>query len=338
MADEKNKMLIESYKLTTVRDSIGIYGQRLILRLVQMANNIGYVEGVDMEGGPDLRQVQRNLFGEATFTFPLSDLMGTSEEYTAVKRSVRRLMQQVIEYEDGDRWIAFPFLSRVEFDRQHGAKVQVQPELYQALLDFTKGFRRFELQAALKMKSTYSLRLYQLMAGQEDPLTYTIEELRLMLARPEDGKKAPYSKPSDFVKYVLDPAKAELDECSPYSFRYELNRARTGKGGRPAIVSVTLYPIHQVRFEDPDLHPASHSLFLSGLTMGQKNILMHKFEFSKKMLQNNLPLFETAAKSIDLTAWLDSMARRVSRQRPKNPQGYVVRALQMELEAQGIEY
>ena len=338
MAEEKNKMLIESYKLTTVRDSIGIYGQRLILRLVQMANNAGYIEGVNMDGGPDLRGVQRNLFGEATFTFPLSDLMGSSEEYSAVKRSVRRLMQQVIEYEDGDRWIAFPFLSRVEFDRQRGAKVQVQPELYQALLDFTKGFRRFELQAALKMKSTYSLRLYQLMAGQEDPLTYSIEELRLMLVRPEDGKTAPYTRPRDFARRVLDPAKAELDECSPYSFRYELNEAHTGKGGRPAIVSVTLYPIHQVRFEDPELHPASHSLFLSGLSMGQKNILMHKFEFSKKMLQNNLPLFETAAKNIDLTAWLDTMARRVSRQRPKNPQGYVVRALQMELEAQGIEY
>lgn len=338
MADEKNKILIESYKLTTVRDSIGIYGQRLILRLVQMANNAGYVEGVSMDGGPDLRGVQRNLFGEATFTFPLSDLMSSSEEYSAVKRSVRRLMQQVIEYEDGDRWIAFPFLSRVEFDRQHGAKVQVQPELYQALLDFTKGFRRFELQAALKMKSTYSLRLYQLMAGQEDPLTYSIEELRLMLVRPEEGQPVKYPRPRDFAKYVLDPAKAELDECSPYSFRYELNESRTGKGGRPAITSVTLYPIHQVRFEDPTLHTASHSMFLSGLSQGQKNILMHKFQFSRKMLQNNLPLFETAAKNLDLTAWLDTMARRVAKQRPKNPQGYVVRALQMELEAMGIDY
>ena len=46
---KKNRTIIESYQLVSAKNNIGIYGQRLILRLVQIANEKGYVEGVNLK-------------------------------------------------------------------------------------------------------------------------------------------------------------------------------------------------------------------------------------------------------------------------------------------------
>ena len=42
-------------------------------------------------------------------------------------------------------------------------------------------------------------------------------------------------------------------------------------------------------------------------------------------------------KHLDFTAFLLDLAPRVSNKRPKNPTGYVVNAIKMELAAQGVE-
>lgn len=335
---KKNRTIIESYQLVSAKNNIGIYGQRLILRLVQIANEKGYVEGVNLKECPKLRDVQFNSSGEATFFLPLTDLMGTSEEYNAVKAAVRQLTSRVIEYKDGDRWVIFSLLTRVEFDRKFGAKITVQPEFYEALLDFSKGFRRFELGIALKMKSVYSLRLYLLMAGQKEPLFYSIDELKDMLTYRGKGKSAPYPNPHDFIRRVIEPAKEELDNCSPYTFEYETIRKSNKTAGRRAITAIKFYPVQQVKFEDLKLRKEMHSLTLSRLTEQQKRILMEELQFERKMLQNNIPLFETAAKHIDLTDWLRKIVTRVEDRRPANLQGYVVKALQLEMEELGIEY
>ena len=331
-----NKELVQSYKLTTVRDRIGIYGQRLILRLVEMANKAGYIEGVKLSDSPDLRKVERNLFGEHTFTFPLTDIMGASENYTAVKKSVRALMQEIIEYEEEDgAWTAFAFLSLVRFSNGV-ATVIIQEPLYMALLDFRKGFRRFELQAALQFKSTYSLRLYQLMSGQENPLTYTLEELKKML-----GVGDKYPRPRDFFKKVIDPAKAELDRCSPFSFDYEPIATRTQKTGRAPITQVTFYPIERRpngQWRDNELMRKYPYENHPNLTKEQQDTLVHKFGFTLKGIRNNHAVFRAAARYLNLTDLLDKLAIRVADKRPKNPTGYVLNSIKIELDEKGIDY
>lgn len=54
LPSKKNKDLIQSYTLTTMRDDIGLYGQRLILRLVEAANATGVTQGLDFKRGTNL--------------------------------------------------------------------------------------------------------------------------------------------------------------------------------------------------------------------------------------------------------------------------------------------
>ena len=335
----QNKDLIESYKLTTVRDRIGIYGQRLILRLVEFATAEGATEGLDFKSGRDIRQVEVGLWGERSVTMPLTDLMGSSENYSAVKRSVRALQQELIEYEEEDgAWVCFPFLGKVRIAAGQ-LTVKVEPELWRAFMDFRAGFRRFELEAALQLKSTYSLRLYKLVSEQHDTkyLDFQLDELKKML-----GVADKYPRAYDFGKYVLDPAMAELDRVAPWTFTYSWLTSRKRAGGRAAIVGVRFFPHYQPEHRDPDLAFKQTRLKYSeitapGLNQAQRNMLIHKFGFTQKGINNNQELFEAALKYLDLTAFLLELAPRVSNVRPKNTAGYVTNAIKMELAAQGID-
>lgn len=337
---QKNKELIESYKLTTVRDRIGIYGQRLILRLVEYATAEGATEGLKFKGGRDIRKVAvtSDLFYRR-ITMPLSYITGDSDNRSKPRASILALMKEVIEAEDEDGdWFAFPFLSFAQV-KNGMLTVEVRNELWQVFMDFQKGFRRYELQAALQLKSTYSLRLYKLVSEQRDidHLDFQLDELKKML-----GVGDKYKLPKDFMARVIEPAKKELDEVAPWSFTYTPLTSRKQAGGRAAVTGIRFFPRYQPEHRDPDLEKNQLKRRFPGalepeLSQAQKNILVHKFGFTQKGLLNNRELFEMASKNIDLTTFLIDLGERVSRLRPKNPTGYVVSALQMELAAQGID-
>ena len=61
------------------------------------------------------------------------------------------------------------------------------------------------------------------MSGQERPLIYTIEDLKIMF-----GVQDKYKRNPDFIKRIIVPAKEELDAKSPYSFERSEER-RVGK-------------------------------------------------------------------------------------------------------------
>jgi hypothetical protein len=337
---EKNKDLIESYKLTTLRDNIGIYGQRLLLRLVELATAEGATKDLNFKSGRDLRKIEitEDLFYKRV-TMPLTHITGDSDNRSKPRKAIIALMQQIIEAEDeeGD-WFAFPFLSYAQV-KNGNLTVEVRKELWQVFMDFRKGFRRYELQAALHLKSTYSLRLYKLVSEQRDInyLDFQLDELKKML-----GVGNKYPRAYDFGKYVLDPAKAELDRVAPWTFSYSWLTSRKQAGGRAAIVGVRFFPHYQPEHRDPDLAQKQIRLEYSEITapelnQAQRNMLLHKFGFTQKGINNNQALFNTAVKYLDLTTFLLELAPRVSTLRPKNPTGYVINAIRMELAAQGID-
>ena len=336
---EKSKDLIESYKLTTVRNRIGIYGQRLILRLIEYATASGMTEGLSFKDGKDIRSVEVGKWGENTIIMPLKDITLDSDNRSKPRSSIIALMQEVIEAEDADgTWIAFPFLT---YAKVSGGQltVKVRQELWQVFMDFSKGFRRFELNAALKLNSTYSLRFYKLVSEQDaSHIDFQLDDLKKML-----GIADKYPRARDFFVKVIGPAKAELDDIAPWTFDYTpLTGRKNATAGRAAIVAIRIFPRYQPANRDKDLEVNSlrrkfPGALSPGLTVAQKNILIHKFGFTQKGLLNNRDLFEQTIRILDLSDFLQELAERVAKLRPKNVQGYVINSIRAELAAQGVD-
>ena len=324
-----SKEVVESYIFSTVRHDFGIYSERLLLRLVELAQR--EIRGLDFKGGTSIGKVEIGEWGDAEVIIPVKDILSGEDDknYSKAKAAVRNLMGRFLEYEDEQKYKATQILNEVDVDKVAGKMViRVNRNIWRAMLDFSKGFRKYELETAVKLRGKYSLRIYKLVSKQTEPITYSISDLRQMW-----GLTEKYKKVDDFVKNTIVSAKEELDRVSPYSFDYVLNAAKSaevnkGRKGRPAITSVTFFPLRRMANQTTDAvrKQVDPSLLLDReLYMMLKN----KFYFDVQGIKANITLFDTAQKECEILDFLDGIAPAALR--AANVQGYVINAIRKHL-------
>lgn len=326
------KEVVESYIFSTVRHDFGIYSERLLLRLVELAQR--EIKGLDFKGGTSLGKVKIGEWGDAEITIPVKDILSGEDDknYVKAKAAVRALMGKFLEYEDDQKYKATHILNDVDVDKVSGKMIiQVNRNIWGAMLDFSKGFRKYELETAVKLHGKYSLRIYKLVSKQSEPISYAIDDLRKMW-----GLVDKYKRVDDFVKNTIEAAKKELDEVSPYSFEYALTAAKgaevnKGRKGRPAITSVTFFPKRVARNEATD---AIRKMVDPSIILDREltQMLLNKFDFDWTGIKANITLFDTAYKEFDLLPFLDKIAP--SALRAQSPQGYVINSIKKHLKEQ----
>ena len=324
-----SKEIVESYIFSTVRHDFGIYSERLLLRLVELAQR--EIRGLDFKGGTSIGKVEIGEWGDAEVIIPVKDILSGDDDknYTKAKAAVRNLMGRFLEYEDDQKYKATQILNEVDVDKVAGKMViRVNRNIWRAMLDFSKGFRKYELETAVKLRGKYSLRIYKLVSKQTDPITYTITDLRKMW-----GLTDKYKKVDDFIKNTVVSAKEELDRVSPYSFDCVLNAAKSaevnkGRKGRPAITSVTFFPVHRMANETTD---AVRKQVDPSMLLDYEFYMMlkNKFDFDPQGIKANITLFDTAQKECDILEFMDSIAPAALR--AANIQGYVINAIRKHL-------
>ena len=259
-------------------------------------------------------------------TMPLSAFLkdGDDQNYTAVKNALKGLRNKTIEYEDVEKgtWKLIGLIELPKYNKRGYVEFQIHPEIYEAILSFSKGFKKYELKTAMSFDSVYSMRFYEIVSGQKTPLTYTIDNLRVMLHL--EGK---YKQTRDFLKRTVLKAKEELDAKSPYSFDYTLKKV----GAK--IHSITLIPRYQPKNRDKDLEEKELQKRTSirwDLTEPELHYLKNQFGFDDKGIKNNMKLF-IACKNTNMSL-VDEFAEIF----PKaivagSPQGYLIAVLKRKL-------
>lgn len=309
-----NKDVIQSYILTTAKYDFSVYEKRIIYRLVEMVQYT--LEGKKLNQG---FSIEKTLYDDRIITMPISAfLTGEKDEnYTRVKAALRSLRNKTFEYENRGLWKLIGIIEKPNFDIAGIAKFELQSEVYEAILDFSKGYRKYELKTAMEFESVYSMRFYELMSGQKTPIEFKIETLKEMF-----GIADKYSRVNDFFRKVIIPAKKELDEKSPYSFDYEPK-----KMGR-AFHSILFFPKYNPKNRDTNLEKRDlqKQVYLSwDLPKNLTDYLKHNFEFTTDGIKNNLDLFKKANEELDLIQFLASIKGKV--RESNNPQGYVIGAI-----------
>lgn len=323
------KEVIESYVFSTARRDVGVHGERLLLRLVEVAQS--HMNGLDFKSGRSIGKVEVSEWGDAEITIPVKDLLfgDNDKNYERPKAAVMELMTKILQYEDDSTYKAAHILNNVDLNKVSGTMViTVNRQIWSAMLDFSKGFRKYDLYLAMKLKSRYSIRIYKLISKQADPITYSIDFLRK-----EWNLENKYKKVDDFIKGTLGKAKEELDKISPYSFDYILNTShgdtKQRRQGRPKVTSVTIYPVHIVANETTDMlrNRIDPSMLISNEAY---HLLRNKFGFDFAGIKANMIVFEIAEKYSDLTAFLYKIAPRALR--AKNVQGYIINSIKKHLQ------
>ena len=320
--------------LTTNFQRLPIYGKRLIYKLLEYAHDKQAFLGQRLDA-----DFQVGKWADDEVTLDVRDLLASPEDsnYRAVKEYIKGLMEKVTEETNskGDVRLSH-FIQDCDLTRAGKIVMRINRKAWEALLDFTKGFERGELEVLFQCEGEYTPLAYLLFACQKpgQPLNFGIDKLRLIFCPDEKDGKTRYKNNWDFVKYVIEPPMKELENFSPVTYTYrtnldkdfEGNITRSGKRGRPGLEQLQF---HSKRLLKNDNTSALQKQISVKMQLNDRvyEVFTHKLGFSNTELRSNIQLI-TELQKMDLEAFLEFLDRNVPEFiRKENPQAYTIGAL-----------
>ena len=315
-----NELAIQSYIFTTAKYDFSAYEKRIMYRLVEFAQD--ELKGIMIRD--NMRKITPTLFGREIM-MPVADILRdeNDQNYTIAKKAFRSLAQKGVEYEDDKIWQYTSIISNPKIDKTKGYVIfTVLDDIWRCLLDFTKGYRKYELVTAMQLKSVYSMRMYELMSGQKRPLEFSFEDLKQRFKL-----KDKYSKSNDFKRWVLDVAKKELDKSSPYSFNYiEVKEGRK-------VTGFKFFPTSIPDNKDANLYETELRSKVSAsaqISRETYDYFRYSFEFKvAEISKNKKTIIEGERRIPNFIDFLSSL--RAPSTKAKNRIGYVINAIKSKV-------
>jgi len=318
---KESKDIIQSYILTTARYEANIHEKRIMFRIVEMQQEL--LNGQKLKGkivaNPSLFDISYEI--EIPYSAVLTD--EEDKNHAVIKEAVKKLADRYLEYEDEYEWKRIQMIERPRIRKyEETIGFRLHEGVYNALLNFTKGYRKYELETMFKFKSVYTMRFYELFSNQRSEVVWSIENLKLMFRSEKQ-----YKQTGDFIKRVIIPAQKELDEKSPYSFKFI--PLKTGK----RITAIRFIPVAIARNMDEALEKKRIEKMLNlswSLDAGARQYLKEQYMFSEVEMKNNIDVFRAASKIIpDFIMWLSEVKAKANR--ANNPKGYLINAMKRQV-------
>lgn len=319
---ENGKNIIQSYLFSRIRSRLSIIEMRVMLRIVEFAQC--EIQGLVIAASMGPRE--HDLNGRCV-EIPLSSVLPEgSHHYERVPVAVKSLMKKIVEHYDpsAGEWKAACFISAAESSAGEGVvKLYIHQWVWDCILDFTKGFVKYDLGAALRLSSPYAMKLYFLVSNQKSPICYSFNELERLF-----GTQGKYSRRNDFVRKVLLTAKQELDEKSPWSC--DIRPMRDGR----RLETCMLYPYEQKDKYSPGvLAKSEHAKYPSVWAYhGLYQYLRYNLEFSPVELGRNKALIHEFAERVpDAVGIVADMHFRALKREQQPGKGWYINGMKDEL-------
>ena len=310
--------LVQSYIFSVARVHLSLYEQRLLLKIVEHAQ---------LACGGELIKKRMKALSTADFEnveikVSVADILGSnSNHYEQVIKAARTLETRIMEYYSSERaeYFCTPIIYNCLVRKSSGIiRFFVARRVFDAILDFSRGFSRYDYEVALKCQSAYACRLYILLCAQTNRIVISMQKLREMFCLQDR-----YKLNADFIKRVIDPAKKQLDEMGVSSFEYDLVK-ENGK-----ITSIGFKPIKRV--PDSQVEASLQAkLSVSALVSHQLQLLLiNDAHFTYRELAANKKLlhdFSLLPESLSIA--LDIINRAINKNKRK---GWIINAMKYEV-------
>ncbi|MEK7256509.1 MAG: replication initiation protein [Bacteroidota bacterium] len=206
----KKQIVRKSNDLVEARFKFDLYEMRLFLKMVSMVK----MEDQDF-------QVYRVYLRDLAQDFELGN-----SAYERIREAARRLMSKIItlylEHDLGIMRFETPVVVGLgSFDKGVGERfieVSFHPNLKPHLLNLKSRFLLYDMRNILRLPSTYSIRMYELLKQYEriGKRRFRVDDLKEIL-----GVTESYPLYGNFKQRVLDKAKKDLEDHTDIRFTYE---------------------------------------------------------------------------------------------------------------------
>lgn len=315
-----SRQVVQSYIATTAIYDFNVYEKRVLYNLVKIAQ--GELEGKRI--GCSLCRIEHKFPEFYMITLPISCFLidGKDKNHARIKDALISLHQKTFTYKDDTIWECFSIIANPVIQlRSSEVSFIVNSKVWDVLLNFSSGFSRYDLDVAFSLESPYSMRLYELLASQEEQITYSISNLKRIF-KVED--KYHYTK--DFIKRVIEQAKKELDAKSPVTFTYFPEK----EGNK--IERIRFTPVKRWIKSNPETFfkytVKKYGIQIS-LSLDELRIL-REIGFTDSGIANNYSLFLECKKHLPDFPYQLTLIKGICRNKI-NPCGWCIRSLEGKL-------
>jgi plasmid replication initiation protein len=163
-----SRQVVQSYIVTTAMYDFNVYEKRVLYNLVRLAQS--QIEGVRLSDS--LYKIEHALTDAIRIELPLSDFLIDKDDknHYRVKNALKSLHQKTFTYNDEGSWEYFSIIANPKI-RLRSSKVSfiVDSRVWDVLLDFSKGFSRYNLEIAFRLESVYSMRSMKCCQARRNP-------------------------------------------------------------------------------------------------------------------------------------------------------------------------
>ncbi len=196
----------QSWIVTCAKGKLSLYELRIIIKIVEFCQS----QLKDVYITRHLERFKEHC-EDVTMKIPMRYILTDgSNHYEDVYEGARGLCSRTMEFLDTrtGTWRCSSIIHNVIHWKSKGIiEFTVYGAFLDALFDFTHGFSRYDLEQAMCMRLSSSVRLFMLMYGQTAPQDYSIGWLKESM-----GVSDKYKQTADFIKKCIKPACEEISE------------------------------------------------------------------------------------------------------------------------------
>jgi plasmid replication initiation protein len=221
MPEKLRKMNARDYQVVKAnaliqktRYDLSLQEQKLILHVIQLIK-------------PEDKKFHRYMLSIKEYCQICEMNYKSGKNYENIKKSLKSLRDKSfwLETEDGTETL-MSWLSKIRIFKNRGTiEVELDSDLKPYLLQLKKFFTRYKYLYVMAMRSSYSIRLYELLKSYENQrgIRLTVEQIRKMLGIGEHKLTKWY----DIRRYVIDQAQKEINELTDIQVKY--NTVKKGR-------------------------------------------------------------------------------------------------------------
>lgn len=163
-----------------------------------------------------------------TYRFRVQDIQAaleweTTALHTRLKELARGLLQKTLQLKQPDGWLMVNWLSSARYRDGIGElELCFDPNLLPYMVQLKERFTSYKLASVIKLRSRYSVRLYELLKQYESvgERTFELPDLRKTLQLQENE----LGRWFDFRRKVLEVAERELPKRTDLAFSYTVRK------------------------------------------------------------------------------------------------------------------
>lgn len=297
MEIKDRNLVIQHNDVVEARYKLSLEEQRLMKILISM------LDRNDEEG--------KTYFIRVADIAELLDLKG-EHIYHTVKRITARLIKQVLFIKRGDGELQVSWLSSAEYLKGGIVELEISKKLRPYLLELNEYFTKYQLRQIAKLKSVFSIRIYELCKSHQYRGSFVIEvdAMKRMF-----GIEEKYKLYGDFKRKVLTVAKEEIAQSTDILIDF-----RERKDGKKVVsLEFIIQEQEQPQFEDSEfksetdvINPIIKRLLDLGVTKNAAANIVN--EYDEERINNAIDYTQAQQKEGKI----------------KNPAGFVVEAIKNE--------